>query len=211
VNDDNPPAAEDHDEAFCELNSCLRCYGDGCMFPPVKSARRRRRDRTERAKPKPSGMILARKMSAYEETLEELRTLGYNEYLLTPRGMEFALDMFRYFFPPLNMPSPLGSRRRAAFATVLHYATVQDRYPFDKETIREDLEVGKVVFQATFERVEKELATFKRRYRKRKLYARAEEKGKVFKYSIDAANSRQVCGRDVLGQLRAEISLQERR
>jgi hypothetical protein len=124
----------------------------------------------------------------------------------SPHKTQFAVALFQDIFKPITLPVNFGEQHRAGIVVCLHYSAPPD-FTLTLEKMRKLIGVDGKCFLNALAKVLKSFTKFKNRYYKRRLYARAQARGRMPKFDRDSRLTKEVCGRDVTGELRAEIYL----
>ncbi|KIW79277.1 hypothetical protein Z517_05889 [Fonsecaea pedrosoi CBS 271.37] len=124
-------------------------------------------------------------------------TLGVTDHV-----EEFAQHLFRDFFMPVT-PKVVGVMERAGIAACIWTSCSEHKLDISKDQVCLTVNIGMEPLQYSLEKVQGSYAKSRHRYFKRKLRAKSVARGAVYDHAT--RRRRRLCGRDVTGELRAQI------
>ncbi|OAL36501.1 hypothetical protein AYO20_04117 [Fonsecaea nubica] len=195
---DHERSIEQQQNHFVLLVERLRCYGRRCSFPACCESAHTRQN----GSPQPNDLLAQTK--ANDEAIARLHqactTLGVSDHV-----EEFAQHLFRDFFMPVT-PEVVGVMERAGIAACIWTSCSEHNPDISKDQVCLAVNIGMEgmePLQYSLEKVQASYAKSRNRYFKRKLRARSVARGAVYDHAT--RRRRRLCGRDVTGELRAQI------
>ena len=120
---------------------------------------------------------------------------------------EFAQALLQHYFKPITMPRIFGDKHQAAIAVCIWVTTFEHKLNLEQEAVCTNMSTDMKQFHGALATLQESYMQFRDRFFRRKLYARAEAKGKIVRLDADSREEREVCGCDVSGEIRARIFL----
>lgn len=194
----------DPDAFAATMMEATRCYGEKSQMPVLGPDPCHKADQLEKAK------AMAIKYYWPRFVVEE----AAKGLALTPEEVEFIQGLFEFVFDSENLSADFSYQHQAGIAACVWFSVYKDKHGMDG---RPSLNEGKVreKFHADLdyyygwasEKVDDSFTKYKNRISRKALYARATARGKMVRRDIWDRATKEVCGRDVTGELRAEVYL----
>ncbi|KIW68063.1 hypothetical protein PV04_04032 [Phialophora macrospora] len=190
----------DDDPAFIGLVQRLGCYGDDGRPSPAEN--KPEEDPSQRHHQQECEPERAEISHSSENTLrlrQQCELLG-----MLPHKIELAQTVFEEVFNPPMMACNFGEEHNAGIAASIWYC-FEPKSKLDIYGVCRSLDVAWARFQMAHDKVGQSFVKLKNRFYKRRLYARARASGRMGDSDIDSRLTKEICGRDVTGELRAEV------
>ncbi len=202
-------AAVEDPSALAEVMNRLRCYGDVSQIVvtgpegPWGSGKEAKEAAMEKERRKADQTFYWTR-PVIEHAAERLS--------IEPERVEFVKFIYENLFNPgdytsgIEMPREFGKQHTGAIAASIWIALFKDKTTsWTEPTIRDFFKADAYWFGWAVGKLDESFGKYRDRYHRHNLYTKARAAGKMIDKDIDERGIREVCGRDVTGELRAQV------
>jgi hypothetical protein len=193
----------DDDLAFVDLVERLGCYGDDAR--PSSPAENLPEEtpclKHHQQECSPERTVIYHPGENTLKLRQQCKLLG-----MAPHKIELAQTVFEDVFNPPMIACNFGAEHKAGIAASIWFC-FEPKSNLDIYKVCRSLDADWDRFQVAHDKVGKLFVKLKNRFYKRRLYARARASGRMGDSDIDSRLTKEICGRDVTGELKAEVFL----